>query len=72
MVTNATQPYSARKVAPPATLCPAQRYNIKEACALLRISHTSLYKRVKTGAIRSITDGRRRYIPGSEIARLSA
>jgi len=49
----------------------AQRYSIAEAERYLRLSHDSVYQRIRDGRLRVIEDGGRRYIPGSEIARLS-
>jgi excisionase family DNA binding protein len=49
-----------------------QRYEVNEALAYLRTSRKSFYELVADGRIRTITEGRRRYVPGSEIARLSA
>lgn len=49
-----------------------QRYSLSEAAAYLRISKPLLARRIATGAIATITDGRRRFVPGVEIARLSA
>lgn len=48
-----------------------QRYLLTEASAYLRFSRQTLYNRIKAGQIQVIEDGGRRYIPGSEIARLS-
>ena len=48
-----------------------RRYPIRAACEYLSLSRATLYERINNGLIASITDGRRRYIPGSEIARLS-
>lgn len=49
-----------------------QRYSVFEAAAYLRLSRARLYERINAGTIMSITDGHRRYIPGSEIARCSS
>jgi hypothetical protein len=50
----------------------AQRYEIPESSEYLRQSRAKTYNDIKAGKIRVIKDGRRTYIPGSEIARLSA
>lgn len=50
---------------------PNQRYEIEEALAYLRTSRTRLYEKISAGQIKTIMDGRRRYIPGSEIIRES-
>jgi hypothetical protein len=49
----------------------AQRYTIKEATAYLRISHASIYKEINARRIRVLKHGKRTFVPGSEIARLS-
>lgn len=62
-------------MAAPAPLPPLderQRYEVHEALAYLRTSRKSFYQLVADGRIRTITEGRRRYVPGAEIARLSA
>ena len=53
-------------------LDPRQRYTIPEACAYLRKCRASLYADIKAGDIRVIKEGRRTYVPGSEIASRSA
>jgi prophage regulatory protein len=49
----------------------AQRYTIAEATAYLRISHVSIYREINARRIRVLKQGRRTFVPGSEIARLS-
>lgn len=56
---------------PPRALDPAQRYSILESLALLRTSRKTLYQLIGRGELRVIKQGRRTYVPGSEIARLS-
>jgi excisionase family DNA binding protein len=58
-----------RKLAP---LDTAQRYSVEEASSYLRTSRQSVFKKIAAGELRTIKDGRRTYIPGAEIARLSA
>jgi excisionase family DNA binding protein len=53
-------------------LDPLQRYSLAEAAAYLRTSKPTLYALIHAGQITTIREGRRRYIPGSEIARRSA
>jgi hypothetical protein len=58
----------------PATLAPLdelQRYTIVEAIRYLRSSRQSVYNLINTGRIATINQGKRRFVPGSEIARLS-
>lgn len=52
-------------------LDPRQRYSINEALAYLRTSRQSFYELVAAGRLSTIVEGRRRYVPGAEIARLS-
>jgi ribosomal protein L17 len=49
----------------------AQRYTIAEAQSYLRIAHASIYKEINAGRIRVLKHGKRTFVPGSEIARLS-
>lgn len=48
-----------------------QRYSVPEAIAYLRTSRQTLYNLIAAGDIETITQGKRRYVPGREIARLS-
>ncbi len=57
---------------PPPALDPLQRYSVPEANALLRQSNARTYEQIKAGQLRVIRIGGRTYVPGSEIARLSA
>lgn len=56
---------------PPPALDPAQRYTVIESLALLRTSRRTLYQLIARGELHPIKQGRRTYIAGSEIARLS-
>jgi hypothetical protein len=49
----------------------AQRYATAEATSYLRISHASIYKEINARRIRVLKHGKRTFVPGSEIARLS-
>jgi hypothetical protein len=63
-----------KKAAGEQTLPPvdvAQRYTIKEATVYLRISHASIYKEINARRLRVVKQGKRTFVPGSEIARLS-
>jgi excisionase family DNA binding protein len=53
-------------------LDPLQRYTVAEAVLYLRTSRPTLHQQIKAGLIASIQEGRRRYVPDSEIARRSA
>ena len=48
-----------------------QRYSIEEAIAYLRSSRRTLFDDIKQGRLATIKEGKRRFIPGSEIARRS-
>jgi excisionase family DNA binding protein len=50
---------------------PLQRYTVEESCAYLRTSRQSVHNLIKSGDLRVIKEGRRCYVPGSEIARRS-
>ena len=50
----------------------AQRYTIPEALTYLRTSRGTIYHLIAEGSLRVIREGRRTYVPGSEIARRSA
>jgi hypothetical protein len=57
---------------PAALLDPLRRYRIDDAAAYLGISRAQLYIDIRTSKIATITDGKRRFVPGSEIVRLSS
>lgn len=48
-----------------------QRYTIAEAECYLRMSRSRLYQKIAAKELKTIKDGRRTYISGAEIARLS-
>jgi hypothetical protein len=48
-----------------------RRYPIDVACDFLAISRARLYEKISNGEIIAIKDGRRTFVPGAEIARLS-
>jgi excisionase family DNA binding protein len=48
-----------------------QRYRVEEAAKYLRVSRATVWNDVTAGRIRSVRHGRRVFVPGSEIARLS-
>jgi excisionase family DNA binding protein len=63
----------SRKPMPPlAPLDPLQRYTVDETVRYLRTSRPTFYADVKAGRIKTIKHGRRRYVSGAEIARVSA
>jgi excisionase family DNA binding protein len=48
-----------------------QRYSVEESIRYLRTSRATLYAMISSGAIKTITQGRRRYLPGAELARMA-
>ncbi|MEZ5514072.1 MAG: helix-turn-helix domain-containing protein [Steroidobacteraceae bacterium] len=48
-----------------------QRYSIPEAVQYLRLSRGAVYKLISAGELRILKQGKRTFVPGSEIARLS-
>ena len=52
-------------------LDPQQRYTISETTAYLRCSRAHVYALLDRDELRVLRDGRRIYIPGSEIIRRS-
>jgi excisionase family DNA binding protein len=54
------------------TAVPKLALTIEEACQALTISRTTLYELLAEGRLRSVTAGRRRLIPLSELERLLA
>jgi hypothetical protein len=48
-----------------------QRYSIDEAIAYLRSSRRTLFEDIREGRLATIKEGKRRFVPGSEIARRS-
>jgi len=63
-----------RKAAGKRILAPVdvpQRYTVAEAVSYLRISHASIYKEIKARRIGVLKHGKRTFVPGSEIARVS-
>ena len=60
---------TARPIPPP--LDTQQRYRIEEALAYLRISRATIYNLIAANELRVIREGKRTFVPGSEIARRS-
>lgn len=56
---------------PKSPLDEAQRYTVEEAIAYLRTSRKTLYNDIAAGLLATIKEGKRRFVPGSEIARRS-
>lgn len=63
-------------MATPKTVLPPlderQRYSIPEAILYLRTSRKTIYDDIAAGRLTTIKEGRRRYVPGSEIVRRCA
>jgi excisionase family DNA binding protein len=45
-----------------------QLYRVREAMAILSLSRSVLYEQLRSGRLRSVTQGRARLIPASAIA----
>lgn len=61
-----------KSVAPKAKLDTLQRYTLDEAASFLRVSRSTLYLYIKDGRLATIKDSKQVFVPGAEIARLSA
>lgn len=61
-----------RPVKEPTSFDPQLRYDVPTASALLRQSIGKTYKDIRAGTLTPIKDGKRCYIPGTEIARRSS
>jgi excisionase family DNA binding protein len=48
-----------------------QRYTIDEAAAYLRCCRARVYQHINSGRLVTVSDGRRKYVPGRSIAELS-
>jgi len=59
----------SRPTLPPLDL--AQRYTIPEAIFYLRSSRKTIYEDIRGGRLATIKEGKRRFVPGTEIARRS-
>lgn len=59
----------SRPILPP--IDQSQRYSINEAIAYLRSSRKTVYDDIAEGRLATIKEGKRRFVPGSEIARRS-
>lgn len=53
-------------------LDPGQRYTPEEAAVYLRMSRKRVFDDIREGRLKSLKEGKRRYIPGTEIARRSS
>lgn len=62
---------SAVVPAPLPALDPAQRYTVEETIRYLRSSRATVYRDIAQGRLRTIKEGARTYIPGSELVRRS-
>lgn len=54
---------------PPVTLGSKARYPVREAGILLGVSERLLYRRIREGSVRTVTDGRRRFVTDAEVRR---
>ena len=48
-----------------------QRYEVEEAARYLRIGRTNVFRLIRDGKLATIRHGRRTFVPGAEICRLS-
>jgi hypothetical protein len=53
-------------------LDPLRRYPVETSLKYLDICRATFYREVAAGNIKTIKQGKRRFVPGSEIARLSS
>lgn len=60
---------SIKRAPRPAVIDPNQRYSLAETHAALGQSHVKTFQDIKRGRLQTITDGRRRYVLGSELIR---
>jgi len=58
-----------KRVARPAVIDPNQRYSLAETHAALGQSHAKTFKDIKLRRLKTIKDGRRRYVLGAELIR---
>jgi len=56
---------------PTAPLDPLRRYRIDDAAAYLGISRAQLYFDIRSARIKTIVEGKRVFVPATEIIRLS-
>jgi hypothetical protein len=61
-----------KKVPRPTSIDPNQRYTLFETHAALGQSHSKTFEDIKTGKLKTIRDGRRRYVLGAELIRRCA
>lgn len=47
---------------------PKEMYRIAEAVVILSLGRSAIYEQIRSGRLRSVTQGRRRLIPASAIA----
>lgn len=52
-------------------LDPLRRYPVEQAMAYLGISRKRFYDNIKAGRIKIVKDGRRTFVPASEVIRCS-
>jgi hypothetical protein len=60
-----------KRVPRPSLIDPNQRYSLAETHAVLGQSHVKTFQDIKRGALKTLKDGRRRYVLGSELIRRS-
>jgi excisionase family DNA binding protein len=45
-----------------------QLYRVRDAMVILSLGHSAIYEQIRSGRLRSVTQGRSRLIPASAIA----
>jgi hypothetical protein len=71
MPKKSASPKPRKIVPPPGPIDPNRRYSICIANELLSQSNSKTYEDIAAGRLKVIKDGKRTYIPGSEIVRRS-
>jgi hypothetical protein len=56
---------------PSAPINPDARYSLDLSCGYLSVSRSTLLRRIEANEVRVIDDGRRRFISGRELLRLT-
>jgi hypothetical protein len=62
---------SVKRVPRPAVIDPNQRYSLAETHAALGHSHSTTFKLIREGKLQTLRSGRRRFVSGAEIIRVS-
>ena len=71
MPKKSANPKPRKTVPPPGPIDTNRRYSIKVVNELLSQSNSKTYEDIAAGRLKVIKDGKRTYVPGSEIVRRS-